>query len=301
MKNKIFYIFLSILFNTFMCLETYSSEQFNFDVTEIEILNNGKIIKGLKKGTVKTDDGVSITANMFLYDKESNILTADGNVEMLDPNNNLIIYTDNIVYEKNKEKITTHQNSKALYEVGKSMFADSFEYNRNENILYAKKNVKIENTIDDYLITGNEFTYFKNSEKIITKGKTKAFIHSKYKITSSNVTYLVDENNLISKNKTKIEDTNLQVYLLEKFNYQINQELLKGENISIITNYNLPNSDKFFFESAIINLKEKKFIAKNTSIEMHKNIFDNSENDPRLKGVSSTSDGNITFVKKETI
>ena len=45
MKNKFFYIFLSILFSTFICLETNSAEQFNFDVTEIEILNNGKIIK----------------------------------------------------------------------------------------------------------------------------------------------------------------------------------------------------------------------------------------------------------------
>ena len=298
MKNKFFYIFLSILFSTFICLETNSAEQFNFDVTEIEILNNGKIIKGLKKGTVKTDDGVSITANMFLYDKNSNILTADGNVKIVDPNNNLTIYSDNIVYEKNKETITTHQNSKALYDIGKSMFADFFEYNRNKNILYAKKSVKIENTIDDYLITGSDFTYFKNSEKIITKGETKAFIHSKYKITSSDVTYLVNEQNLFSKNKTKIEDRNSQLYLLEKFNYQINQELLKGKNILIITNYNLPNSDKFFFESAIIDLKENKFIAKNTSIEIHKNIFDNSKNDPRLKGVSSISDGNITLVNK---
>ena len=102
----------------------------------------------------------------------------------------------------------------------------------------------------------------------------------------------------LSKKKTKIEDQNSQVYFIEKFNYQINHEILKGEKILIITNYNLPKSDKVFFKSAIINLKEQKFIAKNTEIKIHKDIFDNSENDPRLKGVSSASDGNITLVNK---
>ena len=48
---------------------------------------------------------------------------------------------------------------------------------------------------------------------------------------------------------------------LERFNYQINQEILKGEKILIITNYNLPESDRFFFESAIINLNNQQFVA----------------------------------------
>ena len=95
---------------------------------------------------------------------------------------------------------------------------------------YARKNdltkddVKIEDTIDNHLITGNDFTYFKNSEKIISKGKTKAYIDSKYKITSKNVTYLVNKDVLSSDNTTRIEDENSQVYFIERFNYQINQD-----------------------------------------------------------------------------
>ena len=71
-----------------------------------------------------------------------------------------------------------------------------------------------------------------------------------------------------------------------------------GEKILIITNYNQPNSDKFYFSSAIINLKKKNFIAKDTTIELHKNIFGNSKNDPRLKGVSSQKKNNITLINK---
>ncbi len=298
MKNKILYIFLSLIFSNFIYFNVNSSEQFNFDITEIEILNDGNIIKGLKKGTVKTNDGITITANTFIYDKPSNILTADGNVKIIDSNKNLKIFSDNVVYEKNKEIITTNKNSKAIYDIGQSIFADTFKFDRIKNTLHANNNVKIENTIEDYLITGNNFVYFKNFEKIVTKGETKAFLQSKYKVTSKNIIYLIKENNLISENKTKIEDNKSNVYFVEKFNYLINQEVLKGEKILIISNYNLPESDKIFLKNAINNLKESKFIAQNTEIEIHKNIFKNSENDPRLKGVSSMSDGNITLINK---
>ena len=43
-------------------------------------------------------------------------------------NKDLEIYSDNVVYEKNKEIITTNKNSKAIYEIGKFIFADSFKY-----------------------------------------------------------------------------------------------------------------------------------------------------------------------------
>jgi len=298
MKNKVIYILLYVFLSNFVHFKANSIEQFNFDVTEVEILNNGNTVKGLKKGIVKTTDGITISADTFLYEKLTNILTANGNVEIIDFNQDLKIYSDNAVYQKNEEIITTNQNSKAVYGVGKFMYGDSFKVYRKENILNAKGNVRIENIIDDHLITGNDFTYFKNFEKIVSKGETKAKIQSEYKIDSKNVVYLVNKNNLSSENKTKIEDENSQVYFLERFNYQIDQKILKGEEILIITNYNLPKSDKIFFESAIINLENQKFVAKNTKIDIHKNVFDVSENDPRLKGVSSTGDENITIINK---
>ena len=275
-----------------------SAEQFNFDITEIEILQNGDVIKGVKKGTVSTNDGIIITADTFIYKKLLNILSAEGNVTIKDSKKNLEIYSDNVVYEKNKEIITTNKNSKVIYGVEKTIFADSFKLDRKKNILDANGNVKIKNTLNDYLITGNDFSYFKDSEKIISKGKTEAYLQSKYTITSEDVIYQIEENILSSVKKTKIEDNNSQVYFAENFNYSINQEIFKGEKILIITNYNLPKSEKFYFENAIINLAEQKFIAKDTKIDLSKDIFNNSENDPRLKGVSSISDSNTTIIKK---
>ena len=298
MKSKILYILLFFLSSSFIHFKAHSVDQFDFDVTEVEILNNGNIIKGLKKGTIKTYDGITITADTFVWDKLSNILTTNGNVEIIDPNQDLKIYSENAVYQKNDEIITTNRNSKAIYGIGKFIYADTFKLFRNKNILNAKGNVKIEDIIDNHLITGDDFTYFKNSEKIISRGETKAKIQSKYKITSKDVTYLINKNNLSSENKTRIEDQNSQVYFAERFNYQINQEILKGERILVITNYNLPKSDRFFFENAIINLKNREFIAKNTKVEIHNDVFEIQENEPRLEGVSSSGDGNITFINK---
>ena len=50
---------------------------------------------------------------------------------------------------------------------------------------------------------------------------------------------------LSSNNKTKILDDNSQFYNLSKFIYLIDKKELKGEDILITTNYNLPKSDKF--------------------------------------------------------
>ena len=298
MRNKYLSFLIFLIMSKLFFFSANSAEQFNFDITEIEILQNGDVIKGVKKGTVSTNDGITITADTFVYQKLLNILSAEGNVTIKDSKKNLEVYSNNVVYEKNKEIITTNKNSKVIYGVGESIFADSFKLDRNKNILNANGNVKIKNDINDYLITGNDFSYFKDSEKIISKGKTEAFFQSKYKITSEDVIYQIKENNLSSVKKTKIEDDYSQIYFVENFNYSINQEIFKGEKILIITNYNLPKSEKIYFENAIINLAEQKFIAKDTKVNLRKDIFDNSENDPRLKGVSSISDRNTTIIKK---
>ena len=49
---------------------------------------------------------------------------------------------------------------------------------------------------------------------------------------------------------------------MDEFEYYIEDELLKGKEIITITNYNLPNSDKFYFSEGIFNLKTKNSLQK---------------------------------------
>ena len=137
----------------------------------------------------------------------------------------------------------------------------------------------------------------RNDEKIFTKGKTIANIHSKYNLKTQNLIFYKNSMKLVSQDKTELTDK-INIYNLSKFNYLINLEMIKGEKILINSNYKLAKSDKFYFKSAIIDLKNKNFVAGDTEILMHKEIFDNSENDPRIKGVSSKKDGDITTINK---
>ena len=298
MKNKIFFNFAVIFLWCLTSLNSNSVEQFNFNVTEVEILENGNKYKGLKRGIITTNDGVIITADTFEYDKPLNILNAKGNVKIEDTIEDYIIYAQDITYLRNEEKIYTRDQSKAIDKKRQIITADTFEYDKLLNILNAKGNVKIEDTIEDYIIYAQDITYLRNEEKIYTLGKTTADIKSTYNIKSKNVTFLVNVRKLSSKDKTTIKDKNSQIYYLDEFKYLINKNLLKGKNILSITNFGLPKSDKFYFSDAIINLEEKSFIGKDTKVEMHKDVFGELENDPRLLGVSSKGNNEITIVKK---
>ena len=68
MQNKIIILFLII--SNLIFLNTYSDDQINFDVTEIEILDNGKKIVGKNRGTITTNNGIIIQADEFEFDKK---------------------------------------------------------------------------------------------------------------------------------------------------------------------------------------------------------------------------------------
>ena len=300
MKNNFFTVTLLIFYLIFKFNLVYADE-FNFDVTEIEILDNGKIFKGLKRGKVTTNDGLVLNADEFEYNKVTNILIANGNVKISDQINNYLITSNKIIYLRNKNIIFTSGNSKVeSINDNLNMIADNLEYDKIQNKITAEGNVFIEDKINKNQIFADKISYFKNEEKILTFGKTRALIDTKYNFNSKDVTFLKNKNKLSSESDTTIIDDNSQLYNVSKFIYSIDTQELKGENILISTNYNLPSSDKFYFSSAIINLKDKNFIAKDTKINIHKNIFSNIENDPRIIGVSSKSNGNETIINKGT-
>ena len=64
MKNNIFLVFYFLIF-TLNFINANGQEQFNFDVTEIEISDNGEKFVGKKRGKITSSDGVIIKANRF--------------------------------------------------------------------------------------------------------------------------------------------------------------------------------------------------------------------------------------------
>ena len=191
MKNKFLIVIFTILVSIFISSKSFSSDQFSFDVTNIEILENGNVFKGLNKGIIQTNDGIIITADSFEYNKISNILNAKGNVKIEDTIQKYFIFSDNIIYKKNQELILTQNNSRAIYRNGQTVDANNFEYNIVSNILNANGNVRVEDKIQDYLIQAQNITYNKKIEKLFTTGNTKSNIQSKYFFQSKNVEFLI--------------------------------------------------------------------------------------------------------------
>ena len=136
-----------------------------------------------------------------------------------------------------------------------------------------------------------------NEDIIATEGKTSGLIQSKYNFDTTDLILDNKRKELMSKKQTNIQNKN-NLYKLNNFKYSINSKVIAGNNALIITNYNLPKSEKLYFSSVIINLEKFNFIGKDTEISLHKDIFDNTLNDPRLKGVSSIKSGELTVINK---
>src|SRR5210317_1198085 len=355
MKNKL-RSFIIILFYFFLLSKSVNSnEPFILDVTEIEILENGNQINGYKGGTATSEDGTTITAEKFFFNKLTNILEVTGDVKYLDILNDIIITSDKAIYLKNDDKIFTAGNSKAVnenntitassleYDKIKNIFkakkkvvvndlekettiyadeitylkndekvftignskavnenntitASSLEYDKINNIFKAKKNAVAEDFGKETTIYADEITYLKNEEKVFTTGITKALIENKYKFESENVSYFRNSENLFSQKFSSVEDDNGNIYKLKNFSFNVEEKLLKGKEVEVLTKVEKNKIDKYLFSEGFFNFKDKSHLAKETKIKIHKDIFNNKNQDPRIYGSSSLSDQKRTVV-----
>ncbi|MDA9862342.1 organic solvent tolerance protein [Candidatus Pelagibacter sp.] len=236
MKSKFITFFLVILF-TLSNFSRVLGEEFTFEISDLEITENGNIYKGNNRGTIRTDSQLKLISDNFEYLKEINRLEANGDVQLFDLNNNITINAQQIFYLKNEEKIFT---------VGKTL-------------------IKISNRYD---IEGFDLTFFKN--KMILSSKKNAII----------------------------TDSESNTYKLEQFQYSINPEILKGKNITAITNDKENKSDEFYFKTGFFDLKKNEFLGKDIAAKFHKDLFGDNENDPRISAVSGYGDKINTYFKK---
>ena len=102
-------------------------------------------------------------------------MSAEGNVEIQDNNRNYYILTEKIIYKKNEEIIFTKNGSEANNINNEiKITAEEFIYNLPLNIIFAEKNVILEDKIENVVIYSDKISYSKNNEEITTEGKTSA-------------------------------------------------------------------------------------------------------------------------------
>ena len=190
----------------------------------------------------------------------------------------------------NRGNITTNNQIQII--------SDEFVYLKEKNILETNGDVVLNDIKNNLTINAEQIFYLKDDEKIYTLGKTTVNVSDKYKIEGTDLIFIKDKMLLYSKKDSTIKDNFSNIYKLGEFQYLIDQEILKGEKIEIIKNYNKENSDVFFLENAFLDLKEKTFLGKDINAKLHKKMFGNNENDPRISATSVYSDELNTYFEK---
>jgi len=191
----------------------------------------------------------------------------------------------NIIEARNGVKIITANNIEIT---AKNSF-----YNKLNSKLLLKGEVIIFDKEKNLKILSEETLYHKDTEQIITVGKTVAYIENKFTITTKNLEYLKKKDTIQSKFKTSLLDKLNNKIHSENFKYLIDKKLFHGNNM----NMQDKDQNNYFFEKSMIDLNKNMILAKDVEINFAKNIFDNSSNDPRLRGNSLTGDGNVTIIK----
>ena len=253
----------------------YGSEEFNFNITEIEILNEGNLFKGLKRGTASTNEGLEITADEFEYNKTTNILNAKGKVEIKDNLKDYIIFAEEIIYLKNQEKIFSSGATKALINSKYNFETNDIIFLRDKMILSSSKKTEIsDNNFTSYKLDKFEYHLIKKILKganivIITNTNLSEIERDLY--TLKDGIFNIEEKNFIASD-TKIK--------IKKNIFENNKNDPRIYGVSSKKSGNITTLDKAIFTSCALNDNCPPWSIKAQKITHDKNkkkiIYDNS-------------------------
>jgi len=219
------------------------------------------IFFSLIQGLVADEFDISASNIKLLQDSET--IHAEGNV--------LIVGQDGIIIES--EKAT---------------------YDKKENIINAKKSVKITDRKTNDELKSDKIRYSKRKEEILAEGNV--FFKSNDGVTIKTEIALYDKRNQIIKSdkSTKMNDGYGNSILLDMFNYSTKNKNLRSQgNIEITDKY----ENKYFFNDIFIDINNKRMAGSNLILKFKKDTFGNIENDPRLVANSAVITENKSYIE----
>ncbi len=273
MKNKIL-LTLFLYLNFFFIGLSSAQDQFNFDISEIEILENGNKIIGSKRGKVSTGDGFVIEADNFIYKKIDNILNANGDVIIIDIINDYKIYSNYITYEKNSEKIYTKGETKS--EIGSRFTLESTDvvFFRDKKILSSNKDTSILDNDEQTHVKLKKFSFSIDEE--ILKGE-KILVNLNFNLPQNDKLFF--NNGIFDFKKKSFVAKDVQINLKkDTFNNIKNDPRLKG--ISAENENNITTVKKGVFTSCNDDTDCPPWVITASEIKHDKNkkqlIYDNA-------------------------
>ena len=141
MKNKFLrYIFFLIFFSQSIL---YANE-FKIESSEINVQDKGNLIKAKNGVKISSNDGMEISSDELVYNKEKEVLAIYGNVKINDKKNNIFTEGEEYIYYKKKEIIESIGKSNSNIKNNFSIESFDLTFDRNISQIYSQKKTKIE-------------------------------------------------------------------------------------------------------------------------------------------------------------
>ncbi len=173
--------------------------------------------------------------------------------------------------------------------------SDRSVYNKLISQLLVKNKVEFFDNLNQILINSEEAIYDEINNTILSKGETYIKIEDKYEIYSQDVLYDRKSMKIISELDTKIYDDLNNIYnFKDGFIFNNLQEVITSKTTNIIDKDN----NSYLFDNVKINLKTKELAGKEVRVDFINDFFGDENNDPLLKGKSTTSDDKNTIIHK---
>ena len=216
--KKILIILLSSVFFTF----NTSSEEVNFQASNMDLKDNGNIVIGYNSITTIPSDKVDIKSKKATYIKNKNLIIFTGKVILTDRSNNIVINSPKITYERNKDLIYSDGITKFYVENKYTIKSKNVYYDRISNKIFSNEETTIwDNEINIYNL--NEKFVFDLKREIIKSNKSTIIDKESNKYFFSDLIINLKDNEIVGK-ELKIEYENSYFGNIE------NEPRLKGRS-----------------------------------------------------------------------
>ena len=195
-KYKIFCICISIFL--FLSNNIANSDQsFTYEAQQIEILEDGNIIKGENGVKITIADNITITANKLEYNRSSQLINLIGNIKLEDKVNKITINTNELFYLKSKNKIFSETKTNFVFNDNYFAETKSFVFFPLQKKLSSKDQVEIYDNLGNFFSI-NEFEY--EIDKKTFRGLNTKFIDlEKNEFLISNTMINLETNQIFGK------------------------------------------------------------------------------------------------------
>jgi LPS-assembly protein len=242
MKNKNYFLKILFFFILFFQFSFVLSDEFQFEAATIETSSKGDIINGFGGVEINYKKDLTLTGEVFQYNKPDTLLSVEKNVLIKDK------FNKNSIESK---KIT---------------------FNKKLNIIYIPGKAFIE--IDGgYSIESSNITYDKNLNLIFSNNKTLVTDLYTNKYYMNAFSYSVIDQILIADN-VKITDTENNIYEIKNIRYNLKTNEIIGKDISLVFNSEIQKSNQ-----NEPRLKGNAIFYKHGTTQINKGVFTTCKKD----------------------